>query len=77
MFIEQFKQILQRERVNISKLARVAGKPRTYIYTVMGRGRDPNPATMAALIAALSHVTGKQYEVGITISEKLPETAKN
>ena len=70
MFIEQFKQILKQERVNISELARVAGKPRSDVYTVLNRGRDPNPVTMERLVAALSEVTGKQYEIELTISEK-------
>lgn len=74
MFIEQFKQILQQERVNVSELARVARKSRQDVYAVINRGRDPNPVTMDRLVAALSSVTGKEYELTLTISEKQPGT---
>lgn len=72
MFIEQFKVILDKERINKSKLARAADMARSGLYEILDRGRDPNPATQARLIAALSEVTGKEYELEVTISEKQP-----
>lgn len=70
MFIEQFKEIIKQEGVGITALAKASGIQRQYIYTILNRGNDPNPATMDALTLGLSHLTGKQYEVEITILEK-------
>lgn len=72
MFIEQLKAIIAQERVNKSKLARAADMARSGLYEILDRGRDPNPATQTRLVAALSEVTGKEYELEVTISEKQP-----
>lgn len=72
MFIEQLKAIIAQERVNKSKLARAADMARSGLYEILDRGRDPNLATQTRLVAALSEVTGKEYELEVTISEKQP-----
>lgn len=69
MFIEQLKAIIAQERVNKSKLARAADMARSGLYEILDRGRDPNPATQTRLVAALSEVTGRRYQVRSIILE--------